>query len=237
VDGLPRRPGLELVRSLFRAGGAVRAGRRILERRRPDVVLGAGSYVAGPIVLAAASMRIPAALTEADAHLGLANRLAAPFAKRVFLSYELDGLGPPKLSSGAIRAGRGRFPGEAVRFGPPDGRTSAVPGAGAKSPNSRGDTWEGPVVLHFRRAGLRRCGRVERATTTSCRRPTTSAPRFRGRPRALPSAGRCGSLRRLARRPCSSYHIPATDEERTLRDGGGAVVVPAARSGRAQLIA
>ena len=35
--------------------------------------------------------KIPAALTEADAHLGLANRLAAPFAKRVFLAYAIAG--------------------------------------------------------------------------------------------------------------------------------------------------
>ena len=67
-----------------------RAG-AILARRRPDVVLGAGGYVAGPMVLAARRRRIPAAVTEADAHLGLANRLAAPFAQRVFLAYPVDG--------------------------------------------------------------------------------------------------------------------------------------------------
>jgi UDP-N-acetylglucosamine--N-acetylmuramyl-(pentapeptide) pyrophosphoryl-undecaprenol N-acetylglucosamine transferase len=43
------------------------------------------------MVLAAATMRIPAAVSEADAHLGLANRLAAPLAKRVFLAYAVDG--------------------------------------------------------------------------------------------------------------------------------------------------
>ena len=37
------------------------------------------------MVYAASRRRIPAALMEADAHLGLANRLAAPFARRVFL--------------------------------------------------------------------------------------------------------------------------------------------------------
>jgi UDP-N-acetylglucosamine--N-acetylmuramyl-(pentapeptide) pyrophosphoryl-undecaprenol N-acetylglucosamine transferase len=36
-------------------------------------------------------MRIPAAVAEADAHLGLANRWALPFAKRVFLAYPLEG--------------------------------------------------------------------------------------------------------------------------------------------------
>ena len=36
--------------------------------------------MAGPMVYAASRMGIPTALMEADAHLGLANRLAAPFA-------------------------------------------------------------------------------------------------------------------------------------------------------------
>jgi UDP-N-acetylglucosamine--N-acetylmuramyl-(pentapeptide) pyrophosphoryl-undecaprenol N-acetylglucosamine transferase len=54
-------------------------------------VLGGGGYVAGPMVYAAWRKRIPAALTEADAHLGLANRIAAPFARRVFLAYPVPG--------------------------------------------------------------------------------------------------------------------------------------------------
>src|SRR6516225_7361377 len=86
VSGFPREASLALLRSLALAGRAPFACREILARRRPDVVLGAGGYVAGPMVLAAWSRRIPAALTEADAHLGLANRLAAPFASRVFLA-------------------------------------------------------------------------------------------------------------------------------------------------------
>jgi UDP-N-acetylglucosamine--N-acetylmuramyl-(pentapeptide) pyrophosphoryl-undecaprenol N-acetylglucosamine transferase len=92
VEGLPRRPGLALARAVGAAALAVPACLRILRRRRPDVVLGGGGYVAGPMVLAAGALRIPAAVTEADAHLGLANRLAAPFARRVFLAFPIDGL-------------------------------------------------------------------------------------------------------------------------------------------------
>jgi UDP-N-acetylglucosamine--N-acetylmuramyl-(pentapeptide) pyrophosphoryl-undecaprenol N-acetylglucosamine transferase len=70
---------------------APRACKRILRERQPDVVLGGGGYVAGPMVYAASRLGIPAALMEADAHLGLANRLAAPFATRVFLSFPIEG--------------------------------------------------------------------------------------------------------------------------------------------------
>jgi UDP-N-acetylglucosamine--N-acetylmuramyl-(pentapeptide) pyrophosphoryl-undecaprenol N-acetylglucosamine transferase len=91
ISGLPRRPGAELARALLVAGRAPVACLRILARRRPDVVLGGGGFVAGPMVLAAWRRRIPAALTEADARLGLANLLAAPFARRIFLAYPIPG--------------------------------------------------------------------------------------------------------------------------------------------------
>ena len=98
VSGMPRRLGPELVRSLGQAVAAPVSCLRILARRRPDAVLGAGGYVAGPMVLAARLRRTPCALTEADAHLGLANRLAAPLADRVFLAIPL-GLHGEKYSA------------------------------------------------------------------------------------------------------------------------------------------
>src|SRR2546429_3534076 len=97
VAGFPREPSLALLRALVLAGRAPFACREILARRRPHVVLGGGGYVAGPMVLAAWTRRIPSAVTEADSHLGLANRLAAPFAERVFLSFPIDGREPPKF--------------------------------------------------------------------------------------------------------------------------------------------
>jgi UDP-N-acetylglucosamine--N-acetylmuramyl-(pentapeptide) pyrophosphoryl-undecaprenol N-acetylglucosamine transferase len=96
IRGLPRRPGPAQLRALMLAGRAPLACGRILDRRRPHVVLGAGGFVGAPMIVAARRRRIPAALTEADAHLGLANRLAAPFATRVFLAYELPDRRTPK---------------------------------------------------------------------------------------------------------------------------------------------
>jgi UDP-N-acetylglucosamine--N-acetylmuramyl-(pentapeptide) pyrophosphoryl-undecaprenol N-acetylglucosamine transferase len=91
VSGLDRRNPLKAARAVWRAGRAVGAARRVLERRRADVVLGGGGYVAGPVGLAAVRMGLPLVLTEADSHLGLANRLLARRARRICLSFPIAG--------------------------------------------------------------------------------------------------------------------------------------------------
>jgi UDP-N-acetylglucosamine--N-acetylmuramyl-(pentapeptide) pyrophosphoryl-undecaprenol N-acetylglucosamine transferase len=158
-EGFPRRPSVQLVRAVAVAAAAPVACLRILERRRPDVVLGAGGYVAGPMVAAAWLRRIPAAVTEADRHLGLANRLAAPLARRVFLAYPLAGREAPKFQvTGRPLPARSR---PVVRTDarrelglPEDGPVLAVFGAlaGARALNELAVEAfgpSGPAVLHI----------------------------------------------------------------------------------------
>jgi UDP-N-acetylglucosamine--N-acetylmuramyl-(pentapeptide) pyrophosphoryl-undecaprenol N-acetylglucosamine transferase len=159
ISGLPRRPSITLVRSLLLAGAAPRACRRILRARRPDVVLGAGGYVAGPMVFAARTLRVPAALTEADAHLGLANRLAAPYAQRLFLAYPLETRFRKKVRVvGRPLPARSRPVPQAdareVFELPNEGRILGVFGAlaGARALNEFvAETWgrSGPPILHI----------------------------------------------------------------------------------------
>jgi UDP-N-acetylglucosamine--N-acetylmuramyl-(pentapeptide) pyrophosphoryl-undecaprenol N-acetylglucosamine transferase len=254
VSGFPRRPGVALVRSLVQAGRAVRESRRILRRRRPDVVLGAGSFVAGPMVLAAASMRIPSALTEADAHLGLANRLAAPFARRVFLAYQLDGKGPPKYQvvgrpiprrSGAVARDEARA---RLRL-PADGRILGIFGAraGAKSLNELAvDTWgrDGPVALHLSgerdyeslRARVERSDYHLRATVDDFGAALSAVDL------ALSRSG--GTVWELAAAGLPAVLVPyphATSDHQTknarhFERGGGAVVVPETELDRAPAV-
>jgi UDP-N-acetylglucosamine--N-acetylmuramyl-(pentapeptide) pyrophosphoryl-undecaprenol N-acetylglucosamine transferase len=64
-------------------------------------VMGGGGYVAGPAGLAAVLTRTPLVLTEADSHLGLANRLLAGRARRVCLAFPIAGReGEPYLVTG-----------------------------------------------------------------------------------------------------------------------------------------
>jgi UDP-N-acetylglucosamine--N-acetylmuramyl-(pentapeptide) pyrophosphoryl-undecaprenol N-acetylglucosamine transferase len=159
ISGLPRRPSPALARALMQAGAAPRACRRILRSRRPDVVLGGGGFVAGPMVFAASTLGIPAAVTEADAHLGLANRLSAPFAKRLFLAYPIESRWRRKavVVGRPIPARSRAIPQDEAReiFElPGEGRVLGVFGAlaGARSLNELVvETWGevGPHVLHI----------------------------------------------------------------------------------------
>jgi UDP-N-acetylglucosamine--N-acetylmuramyl-(pentapeptide) pyrophosphoryl-undecaprenol N-acetylglucosamine transferase len=91
VRGIDRGNRLRGTLAGVEAIGAVGTALRVLRRRRPDVVMGGGGFVAGPAGLAAALSRIPLVLTEADSHLGLANRLLAGRARRVCLAFPIVG--------------------------------------------------------------------------------------------------------------------------------------------------
>ena len=91
VRGLDRRNPLRALGAAALAVRAVPAAKRVLRDRGADVVMGGGGYVSGPAGVAAVRSRIPLVLTEADSHLGLANRLLARRAARVCLSFPLPG--------------------------------------------------------------------------------------------------------------------------------------------------
>jgi UDP-N-acetylglucosamine--N-acetylmuramyl-(pentapeptide) pyrophosphoryl-undecaprenol N-acetylglucosamine transferase len=250
ISGLPRRASLDFVRAAGRALAAPVACRAILRRRQPDAVLGAGGYVAGPMVLAARLERIPCALTEADAHLGLANRLAAPLVERVFLALPLGQQGekyravgrPIPATSRALEREEARS-----RLGlAADARVVLVFGGslGARLLNDLAlDVWarSGPAVIHL-------CGERDYPDLRS----RASRPDYLLQPFmeqigiaygaadvVLARAG--GSVWELAAAGLPAVLVPGAfatgqHQEKNARwfaDAGGAVVVPEAESARA----
>jgi UDP-N-acetylglucosamine--N-acetylmuramyl-(pentapeptide) pyrophosphoryl-undecaprenol N-acetylglucosamine transferase len=91
VRGIDRRNPIKAAVALGKSGAAVRVVRRLLAERGADAVMGGGGYVAAPAGIAATAMRLPLVLTEADSHLGMANRLLAPGAYRVCLAFPIEG--------------------------------------------------------------------------------------------------------------------------------------------------
>lgn len=84
---LPRRPGADLVKVPGRLRASVRETRAVLDRVRPEVVVGYGGYVSVPAYLAARRARLPIVVHEQNALPGLGNRLGARMASRVAVSF------------------------------------------------------------------------------------------------------------------------------------------------------
>ncbi|HEY0948679.1 undecaprenyldiphospho-muramoylpentapeptide beta-N-acetylglucosaminyltransferase, partial [Nocardioides sp.] len=84
---LPRRPGADLAKVPARLRAAVRETRAVLDRVRPDVVVGYGGYVSMPLYLAVRKGQVPLVIHEQNTVPGLANRAGARFAQRVLVSF------------------------------------------------------------------------------------------------------------------------------------------------------
>jgi UDP-N-acetylglucosamine--N-acetylmuramyl-(pentapeptide) pyrophosphoryl-undecaprenol N-acetylglucosamine transferase len=84
---LPRRPSLDLIRVPGRLRGAVQAALDVIDRLRPDVVVGFGGYVSVPAYLAARRRRVPVVVHEGNALPGLANKLGARLTTWVATSF------------------------------------------------------------------------------------------------------------------------------------------------------
>jgi UDP-N-acetylglucosamine--N-acetylmuramyl-(pentapeptide) pyrophosphoryl-undecaprenol N-acetylglucosamine transferase len=258
LAGLDRRNPLRAARAAGLAARAVVHARRLIADTGADVVMGGGGYVAGPVGLAAVTRRVPLVLTEADSHLGIANRLLAPFARQVFLAfplggrdgdrYEVTGRPIPAGVAGADRAAARR------RFGIPEGaRCLLVFGGslGARRLNDAAlEAFGGQAPFHV----LHVCGRRDHDDLRERLARLGNPPHYRLEPYVeafadayaaadLAAARAGGSVFELAAAGLPAILVPyphATADHqagnaRWMADGGAAVVVPDAELDAARL--
>ena len=254
VSGLPRRP--ERSSSCARSGKALAAPaacRSILRRRRPDAVLGAGGYVAGPMVLAARLERDPV-----RAHRGgRASRPREP-ARRAARGARLSraarsaGTGRSTGRSG----GRSRQPSRPVDRAPrrasrlglrPDAqRRARLRRLARRAPPQRPRARRlgrraGPAVVHLcgERDYPELRGRVDASGLHPAAVHGRDRRRLRRRGRRAGARGRLGlGARRggAAGRARPGAFATGEHQEKNARwfaDAGGAVVVPEAEAARA----
>jgi len=87
IEGLKRR-GWKSLRALFLLPAAFLKSLRILLRLRPRLVIGAGGYSSGPVVLLAAWMGIPTLIMEQNQRPGFTNRLLRRWVRAAAVSFE-----------------------------------------------------------------------------------------------------------------------------------------------------
>ncbi len=85
--GFQRRFSWRNIKNVFLLLGSLETVRRILRDFEPDVVVGTGGYVCGPVLLQAALRGLPTLIQEQNALPGITNRILARFVDQVALGY------------------------------------------------------------------------------------------------------------------------------------------------------
>lgn len=88
MAGLERRLTFKNVKTLFTSAIALAKAAKIIRTFKPDVVIGTGGYVCGPILLMAAWMHIPTLIQEQNVIAGITNRILSRFVDVVAVGYK-----------------------------------------------------------------------------------------------------------------------------------------------------
>jgi UDP-N-acetylglucosamine--N-acetylmuramyl-(pentapeptide) pyrophosphoryl-undecaprenol N-acetylglucosamine transferase len=87
IEGIKGR-GLKAVKSLLLLPLSFLKSFVILLRLRPGLVIGAGGYSSGPVVLLASMMKIPTLILEQNLYPGFTNRLLIPWVRQAVVSFK-----------------------------------------------------------------------------------------------------------------------------------------------------
>jgi len=88
VAGFPRRLTLQWFPVIWKVCRGLNQSLRYMKQLKPDIVIGTGGYVSGPVLFAGTLRKIPIAIQEQNASVGLTNGILARWAKAVYLALE-----------------------------------------------------------------------------------------------------------------------------------------------------
>ncbi|MFY4773777.1 undecaprenyldiphospho-muramoylpentapeptide beta-N-acetylglucosaminyltransferase [Metabacillus sp. RGM 3146] len=88
ITGFKRKLSMENVRTVMRFLKGVQDSKKYLKEFKPDVVIGTGGYVCGPVVYAAAKLGIPTVIHEQNSLPGLTNKFLARYVDKVAICFE-----------------------------------------------------------------------------------------------------------------------------------------------------
>lgn len=86
--GLSKQISIANFKKMWATLMATGKARKIIKEFKPDIIVGAGGYICGPVVWAANKEKIPVILHESNAFPGKAVKMLAPKAETVLISFE-----------------------------------------------------------------------------------------------------------------------------------------------------
>jgi UDP-N-acetylglucosamine--N-acetylmuramyl-(pentapeptide) pyrophosphoryl-undecaprenol N-acetylglucosamine transferase len=88
ITGFKRKLSLDNIKTVLRFLKGARDSRRMLKEFQPDIVIGTGGYVCGPVVYAAAKLKIPTIVHEQNSVPGLTNKFLSRYVNKVAICFE-----------------------------------------------------------------------------------------------------------------------------------------------------
>ena len=88
VSGFNRKKIWKNIKTLSDLNKGLHASKKIIEEFQPDIVIGTGGYVCGPVVRTAAKMGIRTFIHEQNAFPGMTNKILSRSVERVFLAFD-----------------------------------------------------------------------------------------------------------------------------------------------------
>lgn len=88
ITGFKRKLSFENVKTVTRFLKGVAKSKKYLKEFKPDVVIGTGGYVCGPVVYAASNLKIPTVIHEQNSLPGITNKFLARYVDKVAICFE-----------------------------------------------------------------------------------------------------------------------------------------------------
>ena len=88
VQGFKRKIDFDNVKRVFKLFKGLEQSRKVVKKFKPDVVIGTGGYVSGPVLFNAAMSKIPTVVHEQNSFPGVTNKILSKVVTRVLTSFE-----------------------------------------------------------------------------------------------------------------------------------------------------
>ncbi len=88
VQGFKRKIDLDNVKRVFKLFKGLEQSRKVVKRFKPDIVIGTGGYVSGPVLFNASMSKIPTVIHEQNSFPGVTNKILSKMVTRVLTSFE-----------------------------------------------------------------------------------------------------------------------------------------------------
>lgn len=88
VQGFKRKIDLDNVKRVFKLFKGLEQSRSVVKKFKPDIVIGTGGYVSGPVLFNASMKKIPAVIHEQNSFPGVTNKILAKMVTTVLTSFE-----------------------------------------------------------------------------------------------------------------------------------------------------